>query len=185
LEKSLTQTLNNSELIGALIDNINSMSERVTFDNDLILSARQGHSIQSNIALGVHPNAFSLQLYMDGISVTNPIGAKKESHKFTCFYYILDDLPNIVRSQVQAVALHALCYTKTLADETSRTIVFETLTRDLNTLFKCRASVFYAYQVAFISPFPVYVQIIWLLTISAVSRVFKLRKFLSSLFYYI
>lgn len=124
-----------------LIDNVHILSQQTTTDNDLILSARQSHSTGQNVTLHAHPDAFLLQLYTDGIFVTNPIGPKKDMHKFTCFYYLLDDLPDVARSRVNSVGLHAICYTKSLDDEMNRLAVFDVLTRDINELQKDGISV--------------------------------------------
>ncbi|CAF1556367.1 unnamed protein product [Rotaria magnacalcarata] len=68
----------------------------------------------------------------NGIGITNPIGAKKDSHEFTCFYYLLDDLPDIVRSQVNSIGLHCICYTKHLNNDNNRSILMNILVEDLN-----------------------------------------------------
>ncbi|CAF1438390.1 unnamed protein product, partial [Rotaria sp. Silwood1] len=103
LKQSLSSMLQNGQLMRAIIDNINSLSTRAAKDNDLILSNRQSRSVKSNLSRQTNSNSLLLKLYTDGIGITNPIGAKKDSHKFTCFYYLLDDLPDIVRSQVNSI----------------------------------------------------------------------------------
>jgi hypothetical protein len=134
LQQSLSYLLQNGELLQAIIDNINSLSSRAANDNDLILSNRQSRSVKSNISHQTDSNALLLKLYTDGIGITNPIGPKKDSHKFTCFYYLLDDLPEIVRSQVNSISLHCISYTKHLDDANSRTTLLDVLVGDLNKL---------------------------------------------------
>ncbi len=134
LKQSLCCMLQNGQLMQAISDNINSLSTRATKDNDLILSNRQSRSVKSNLSRQTNSNALLLKLYTDGIAITNPIGPKKDSHKFTCFYYLLDDLPEIVRSQVNSIGLHCICYTKHLNDENSRTTLMNVLVEDLNKL---------------------------------------------------
>ncbi|CAF4178390.1 unnamed protein product, partial [Rotaria sp. Silwood2] len=111
LKHSLSCMLQNGQLLQAIIDNINSLSTRATKDNDLILSNRQ-----------------------NGITITNPIGPKKDLHKLTCFYYLLDDLPDIVRSQINSIGLHCIYYTKHLNKDNSRLILMKILVEDLNKL---------------------------------------------------
>ena len=134
LKKSLSFTLRNGQLLQAITDNINSSLTRAAKDKDLILSNRQNHSVASNLSRQTSSNALLLKLYTDGISITNPIGPKKDSHKFTCFYYLLEDLPDIVRSQVNSTGLHCICYTKHLNKETSKTNLMNILVEDLNKL---------------------------------------------------
>jgi hypothetical protein len=132
LKQSLSSTLRNGQLLQAITDNINSSSTRAAKDTDLILSNRQSRSIKSNLSRHTNSNALLLKLYTDGISITNPIGPKKDSHKFTYFYYLLDDLPGIVRSQVNSIGLHCICYTEHLKKDNSRTILINVLVEDLN-----------------------------------------------------
>ncbi|CAF4021138.1 unnamed protein product [Rotaria sp. Silwood2] len=106
LKQSLSSMLQNGQLLQAIIDNINSLSTRATKGNDLILSNRQSRSVKSNLSRQTNSNALLLKLYTDCIAITNLIGPKKDSHKFTCFYYLLDDLPDIIRSQVNSIGLH-------------------------------------------------------------------------------
>ncbi|CAM2701852.1 unnamed protein product [Rotaria socialis] len=134
LKQSLFCMLQNGQLLQATIDNINSLSTRAAKDNDLILSNRQSRSVKSNLSRQTNSNSLLLKLYTDGIGITNPIGAKKDSHKFTCFYYLLDDLPDIVRSQVNSIGLHCICYTKHLNNDNNRSILMNILVEDLNKL---------------------------------------------------
>ncbi|CAF4009238.1 unnamed protein product, partial [Rotaria sp. Silwood1] len=134
LKQSLSSMLQNGQLMQAIIDNINSLSTRAAKDNDLILSNRQSRSVKSNLSRQTNSNSLLLKLYTDGIGITNPIGAKKDSHKFTCFYYLLDDLPDIVRSQVNSIGLHCICYTKHLNKDNNRSILMKILVENLNKL---------------------------------------------------
>lgn len=134
LKQSLSDMLQNGQLLQAIIDNIVSLSTRVAKDKDLILSNRQGRSVISNLSRQTNSNSLLLKLYTDGIGITNPIGPKRDAHKFTCFYYLLDDLPEIVRSQVNSIGLHCICYTKHLNKDNSKTILMKRLVDDLNKL---------------------------------------------------
>ncbi|CAF2951760.1 unnamed protein product [Rotaria sp. Silwood2] len=134
LKQSLSSMLQNGQLLQAIIDNINSLSTRATKGNDLILSNRQSRSVKSNLSRQTNSNALLLKLYTDCIAITNLIGPKKDSHKFTCFYYLLDDLPDIIRSQVNSIGLHCICYTKHLNNDNNRLILMKILVEDLNKL---------------------------------------------------
>jgi len=134
LKQSIGSMLQNEQLLKSIIDNINSLSNYVAKDNDLILSNRQSRSIISNISRQANPNAFLLKLYTDGISITNPIGRKRDSYKFTYFYYLLDDMPQIIRSKVNSIGLFCMCYTKHLNDQNNEKILMDVLVNDLNHL---------------------------------------------------
>lgn len=134
IKQSLSCMLQNDQLLQAIIDNINSLSSRAAKDKDLILSNRQSRSVKSNLSRQGNSTSLLLKLYTDGIGITNPIGAKKDSHKLTCFYYLLEDLPDIVRSQVNSIGLHCICYTKQLNKDNDRLILMKTLVEDLNKL---------------------------------------------------
>ena len=134
LKQSIGDMLKNEQLLKSIIDNINVLSNYVAKDQDLILSNRQGRSSILNLSRQANSNAFLLKLYTDGISITNPIGAKRDSHKFTCFYYLLDDMPEIIRSKVNSIGLFAMCYSKHLNDQNNQRILMDVLVNDLNNL---------------------------------------------------
>ena len=132
LKQSLSDTLQNDQILPTIIDDINYLSNRAAEDKDLVLSNRQSHFVQTNLQRQTNSNVLLSKLYTDGISITNPLGPHKDSQKFTCFYYLLDDLPEAIRSQVDCIGLHRICYTKHLNDGTSRTILMNVLVEDLN-----------------------------------------------------
>ncbi|CAF2847466.1 unnamed protein product [Rotaria sp. Silwood2] len=134
LKQSLKSMLENEQLLKSIIDNINALSNCAANDQDLIVSNRQGRSIISNISRQANKNVLLLKLYTDGLSITNPLGAERDSHKLTCFYYLLDDMPDIVRSKVNSIGLFCMCYTKHLNDQNNVKILMDVLVNDLNTL---------------------------------------------------
>ena len=132
LKQSLSGTLQNDQILPTIIDHINYLSNRAAEDKDLVLSNRQGHFVKTNLQRQTNSSVLLSKLYTDGISITNPLDPHKDSQKFTCFYYLLHDLPETIRSQVDCIGLHRICYTKHLNDDTSRTIVMNVLVEDLN-----------------------------------------------------
>ena len=88
LKQSLSDTLQNDQLLQAIIENINYLSNRAAEDKDLVLSNRQGHFEKTNLQRQTNSNVLLLKLYTDEISITNPLGPHKDSQKFTCFYYL-------------------------------------------------------------------------------------------------
>ena len=89
LKTSLPHLLYSGELLNAISDNIQSLATQSDIDNDCILSNRQCRSVKANISINKKSNSLLLKLYTDGIGITNPIGPKKNAHKFTCFYFLL------------------------------------------------------------------------------------------------
>ncbi|CAF4377464.1 unnamed protein product [Rotaria socialis] len=134
LKISLSHLLHSGELLDAINNNTQSLIIQSNKDNDLILSNRQCRSIKSNTSNRKNSDFLLLKLYSDGIGITNPIGPKKDSHKFTCFYFLLDDLPNVLRSQVNLIGLHCIAYTKHLKDKDSRDVLMNVLIQDFNQL---------------------------------------------------
>ncbi|CAF4732356.1 unnamed protein product, partial [Rotaria magnacalcarata] len=61
-----------------------------------MLTYRDGTAAQDNPSLKIHPNSFLIQFYTDGIGIANPIGPKKDEYKLTLFYFVLEDLPDLV-----------------------------------------------------------------------------------------
>ncbi|CAF1297592.1 unnamed protein product [Adineta steineri] len=110
LKKSLSYTLQDGQLLHAIIDNINSLSNRAAQDKDLVLSNRQGHFVKTNLYRQTNSNVLLLKLYTD------------------------DDLPEVIRSQVNSIGLHCICYTKHLNNDNSRTILTNVLVEDINKL---------------------------------------------------
>jgi hypothetical protein len=134
LTKSVTQLLSKCDVLQLLVDNYNDNINKAAAEPDLIFSYRQGSLAQQHTVLKQHPDALLLQLYSDGIAVTNPIGAKKDAHKVTSVYYLIDDLAECYRSQVQSIGLVALANTKHLYDSTNRSIFYKKIIDDLNEL---------------------------------------------------
>ncbi|CAM4844880.1 unnamed protein product [Rotaria magnacalcarata] len=79
--KQSIRTMLQNETLKSITDNINSFSNYVAKDKDLILSNRQGCCIKSNLSRRENSNVLLLKSYTDGICVTNPIGAKRDFHK--------------------------------------------------------------------------------------------------------
>ncbi|CAF4321124.1 unnamed protein product, partial [Rotaria sordida] len=85
-----------------------------------MLTYRDGTAAKDNPSLKLYPNSFLIQLYSDGIGITNPIGPKKDEHKLTLYYFVLEDLPDLVPSMLQSIGLVGICPTKYLSLQTNR-----------------------------------------------------------------
>ncbi|CAF4114661.1 unnamed protein product [Adineta steineri] len=100
IERSIQNLLNKPDVINYLIDNVNNNISQTKDDPDLMLTYRDGTAAKDNPSLKLHPNSFLIQLYSDGIGITNPLGPKKDKHKLTLYYFLLEDLPDFVKIHV-------------------------------------------------------------------------------------
>ncbi|CAF2123466.1 unnamed protein product [Rotaria magnacalcarata] len=134
MKQSIKNILTKPDVINYLVDNCNDNITQAKNDPDLMLTYRDGTAAQDNPSLKIHPNSFLIQFYTDGIGITNPIGPKKDEHKLTLFYFVLEDLPDLVRSMLQSIGLVGICPTKYLSLQTNQTKYFEAIIKDLNYL---------------------------------------------------
>ncbi|CAF3969966.1 unnamed protein product [Rotaria sordida] len=133
--------LNKPDVISYLVDNLNDNITQTKNNPDLMLTYRDGTAAKDNPSLKLYPNSFLIQLYSDGIGITNPIGPKKDEHKLTLYYFVLEDLPDLVRSMLQSIGLVGICPTKYLSLQTNRIKYFEPIVKDLNYLQTTRLAV--------------------------------------------
>ncbi|CAF3827820.1 unnamed protein product [Rotaria sp. Silwood1] len=134
IQQSIKRLLSKPDVITYLVNNLNDNITQTKNDPDLMLIYRDGTVAKDNPSLKLHPNSFLIQLYSDGIGVTNPIGPKKDEHKLTVYYFVLEDLPDVVRSMLQSIGLVGICPTKYVSLQTNRIKYFEPIVKDLNYL---------------------------------------------------
>jgi hypothetical protein len=134
IKKSIQNFLNKPDVIDLLVKNTNETILKTKKDKDLLLTYRNGTAAAANESLEKNINSFLLQLYSDEVSVTNPIGPKKDEKKLLLFYYILDDLPPIIRSLLNSIGLLGICLSKLLNNQSHRRKYFEAMINDLNEL---------------------------------------------------
>ncbi|CAF0944648.1 unnamed protein product [Didymodactylos carnosus] len=127
ITQSLTSMLNKEDMIPLLQKNIQWQQHQTTLDNDLMYSYRHGKNGQH-----IDDNSFLIQLYVDDIGLTNPIGPKKDQHKMTMFYFLLEDIPDMFRSPVQCINLVGICNSKYLNDQEKSRQFFKPIIDDLN-----------------------------------------------------
>jgi hypothetical protein len=59
-----------------------------------------------------------VQLYLDDIGLTNPLGSKRDQHKMTMVYFSLEDIPDKYRSKIDFIQLIGICESKILKVKT-------------------------------------------------------------------
>ncbi|CAF1431235.1 unnamed protein product [Adineta steineri] len=134
IERSAQNLLNKPDVINYLINNVKNNISQTKNDPDLMLTYRDGTAAKDNPSLKLHPNSFLIQLYSDGIGITNPLGPKKGKHKLTLYYFPLEDLPDFLKSMLQSTGLVGICPTKFLSIQTNRMKFFESIIKNLNHL---------------------------------------------------
>lgn len=55
-----------------------------------------------------------IQLYIDDISLTNPLGAKRDQQKYSMIYFTIEDVPDYHRSKLDSIQLVGICNSKIL-----------------------------------------------------------------------
>ncbi|CAF4108891.1 unnamed protein product [Adineta steineri] len=129
IKHSLKKILQKDEMIPLLVENIRSQATLNHSDRDLMFSFRDGIKGEK-----INKQSFLIQLYVDGIGVTNPLGSKKDQHKLTLVYFALEDIPDIFRSTLQCINLASICYTKYLNNNEKLKKFYEPIVQDLNDL---------------------------------------------------
>ncbi|CAF1267560.1 unnamed protein product [Didymodactylos carnosus] len=128
IKESLINIFSKQEMYLLLRNHVIQQQVKVLRDPYLMYSFRDGSNGQN-----IDPHSFLLQLYSDGVGLTNPIGAKKDQHKVTLVYFLLEDIPEVFRSTLQCINLVAICYTKYLSNENLRKF-YQPIVKELNDL---------------------------------------------------
>ncbi|CAF4294544.1 unnamed protein product [Adineta steineri] len=129
IKHSLKKFLQKDETIPLLVENIRNQAALNHSDRDLMFSFRDGIKGEK-----LNKQSFLIQLYVDGIGVTNPLGSKKDQHKSTLVYFALEDIPDIFRSTLQCIKLASICYTRYLNNDEKLKKFYEPIVHDLNDL---------------------------------------------------
>lgn len=79
-------------------------------------SFRDGSHFKKNAFLFEEELRLSLLLYCDDFEICNPLGTSRKKHKVTGVYWVLADIPSILRSTLSSIYLTVLCK----ADEIKR-----------------------------------------------------------------
>lgn len=101
--------LNCKPLVLEILQNIQQQRSSTEYDADLMLSIRDGyHGNRLD-----HDNLL-VQLYLDDIGLTNPLGSKRDQHKMSMVYFSLEDIPDKYRSKIDFIQLVGICESKIL-----------------------------------------------------------------------
>ena len=109
IEQTLLRMLNNDNFVSRILQQINREKKSTLLNDDLMFSFRDG-----DFGARIDDYSLLIQLYIDDIGVTNPIGAKKDSNKLTMIYFSLEDIPEQYRSKLDFIQLLGICNSKVL-----------------------------------------------------------------------
>lgn len=101
--------LNYEPFVTQILENIEYQHTVTEHDNDLMFSIRDAYSGNR-----LDEDTLLIQLYLDDISLTNPIGSKKDMHKMCMVYFTLEDIPDQYRSKIDFIQLVGICESKIL-----------------------------------------------------------------------
>ncbi|CAF2907634.1 unnamed protein product, partial [Rotaria sp. Silwood2] len=104
IQKTLSLMLCSQPMLAEILQNVQAQRLATDMDDDLMFSYRDG-AYGSRIDDG----SLLLQLYIDDIGVTNPIGVKKDQHKLSMIYFSLEDVPDQYRSRLDFIHLLGVC----------------------------------------------------------------------------
>ena len=96
-------------LVVQILENIQQQQTITKHDDDLMFSIRDGYH-----GSRLDHDSLLLQLFLDDIGLTNPIGSKRDQHKMSMVYFSLEDIPDQLRSKVDFIQLVAVCESKIL-----------------------------------------------------------------------
>jgi len=111
-DQTLISILQSREVLCQILDNIKKQRVAAEEDNDLLFSIRDGCNGNQ-----IDDDNLLVQLYLDDIGLTNPIGAKTDKHKMSMMYFALEDVPDEHRSKIDYINLIGICQSKILKVE--------------------------------------------------------------------
>jgi hypothetical protein len=109
IEKTLSVMLNSRDVLAQILDNMRQQRAATEYDDDLMFSIRDAYHGGK-----LDHESLLIQLYLDDIGLTNPIGAKRDQHKMTMVYFTLEDVPDQYRSRLDFVHLVGICDSRVL-----------------------------------------------------------------------
>ena len=104
VSQTLSSLFHHPQILPLVLQNLECHHVSVANDDDLMLSLREG-----NFGMRIDVESILVQLYIDDIGLTNPTGSRKDRHKMTMIYFLVEDMPDKFRSQVQSINLLAIC----------------------------------------------------------------------------
>ncbi len=102
--QSLSQILKNSDIQEKVLK-----SSRHCVSSGQYSSFHDGSHFKENTFLSGEELRLSLLLYCDDFEICNPLGTSRKKHKVTGIYWVLADIPTVLRSTLSSIYLAVLC----------------------------------------------------------------------------
>lgn len=109
IDKSLSSILNSQPFTFKILENIREQQLATELDNDLMFSIRNSY-----YGLRLDDDHLLIQLYLDDIGLTNPLGSKRDQHKLSMVYFTLEDIPDQYKSKLDFIQLIGICDSRIL-----------------------------------------------------------------------
>ena len=119
--QTLSRMLANDHILSGIVQHLDQEKRSIALDDDLMFSFRDAH-----FGARIDDDSLLIQLYLDDIGVTNPIGAKRDSNKLTMIYFSLEDIPDKHRSKLDSIQLLAICSSNVLKVKSPRDLIANT-----------------------------------------------------------
>ena len=120
IQSSIKQMLSKPDVLNMLIKNFNENVNHNATDTDLMYSYRHASQAKQHPVIRNKPDSLLVQLYIDDIGLTNPLGAKRDTQKITMLYFQLEDLPDTVKSMLKSIGLLGMCHSKYLSIKSNK-----------------------------------------------------------------
>ena len=79
-------------------------------DDGILRSYLDGTRSKNNTLIEEHPFIIRLQVYLDDVELTNPLGSRAIIHKLTAVYFSIQNFPPVESSKLSSIYLLALAY---------------------------------------------------------------------------
>lgn len=101
--QSLSQLLQNCDIVQTIVKNA------VSSTSGQYCTFRDGSHFKENAFFASEELRLSLLLYCDDFEICNPLGTSRKKHKVTAIYWVLADIPPVLRSTLSSIYLAVLC----------------------------------------------------------------------------
>lgn len=121
--KSLLQVLSRKDILDLILSE--AEAQRTVYN-----SFHDGTFYKTNELFSKNDLTIALNLYVDDFEICNPLGTSRKKHKITSVYWVLADVPSLLRSELNSIFLAILCK----AEDVKRfgySAVLEPLLKDL------------------------------------------------------
>ena len=109
IDKTLSSMLSSEPFVVQILENVQRQQTATDNDPDLMFSIRDGYN-----GGRIDHDSLLLQLYIDDIGLTNPLGSKRDQHKLSMMYFSIEDVPDQYRSKIDFIQLLAVCDSRIL-----------------------------------------------------------------------